>query len=173
MYLKITGSLLILLSCSYAGWSYGERYRRRLESLREWEKLLRMMDGEIRCRKVPLADAFIHIGMRLPGMFAGLCTEISDSLALRDGRTFRQMWETGVDTCLKNGSLTGEDCRMIKEFGSQIGYLDVRMQEAVIDQAVQLAGMQTAKLERTVSEKQKISRMLGVSAGICCVVMLI
>lgn len=173
MYLEIIGSVLILGSSTYAGWLHGERYRKRLESLREWKKILRMIEGEMRYRKVPLGDVFAHVKAKTSGAFSDWLSWLASMLEGYSGKTFRQLWEEGIDVWLTDGDFTGEDIAMMKELGNQMGYLDIRMQESVINQAVVQVETKISMLEQSLSEKQKISRMLGVSIGIFCVVLLV
>lgn len=172
MYLKIIGSILILGSSTYAGWLFGERYRKRLNGLLEWKKLLRMIEGEMRYRKVPLGDIFTHVKSRTSGTFSDWLSWMARMLGGYSGRTFRELWEEGIDTYLTDSDFAREDIAMMKELGSQLGYLDIQMQETAIGHAVLQLEAKISELEQAAAEKQKISRTLGVSAGIFCVVIL-
>lgn len=170
MYVKLAGSILVLLSLSYAGWSAGERGRQRIRMLSEWRKLLALMEGEVRCCQIPLAEVFAHAGSRSYGAFAAWLTWLSGELERYGGKTFRQIWEEGIERYLRDTPLKEADLLEIRELGSQLGFLDVRMQESVLQQeSVQLAHT-IAELEKAFPQKQKLCRMLGVSAGLFCIV---
>lgn len=171
MYIKLLGSLMVVGAASWIGFLFGDRYEQRIAVLREWRKTLCFIEGEVRHCRVPFAEVFAHVGRRSGKVFAPWLFWLSEELERYEGKLFCQIWEDGVKKYLEHTVLKPSDLDQIIELGNQLGGLDIKMQEALLDQAVQQLDYEIGELERTLSQKQRVSRLLGISAGIFCVVM--
>ena len=96
---------------------------------------------------------------------------LSEELEQYEGKSFCRIWEEGVRKYLEHTALKVSDLDQIMELGNQLGFLDTKMQEGLLCQAIRQLDYDIGELERTLSQKQRVSRLLGISAGIFCVVM--
>ena len=59
--LRLMGTVLVLFSCTALGWSRSMALQKRLEQLREVEKMVHLILGEITYRKETLPEALLRI----------------------------------------------------------------------------------------------------------------
>lgn len=59
--LRLMGTVLVLFSCTALGWSRSMTLQKRLGQLREVEKMVHLILGEITYRKETLPEALLRI----------------------------------------------------------------------------------------------------------------
>lgn len=171
MYIKMLGSLMVLGASAWTGFWLGDRYYQRVAMLRQWRKTLCFIEGEVRYCQVPLAEVFARVGKRSGKNCGPWMLWLSEELEQYEGKSFCRIWEDGVRKYLEHTALKASDLDQIMELGNQLGFLDTKMQEGLLCQAIRQLDYDILELERTLSQKQRVSRLLGISAGIFCVVM--
>ena len=91
--LKIAGAVLVIFSCSALGYSKSIHMTRRLQQLREIEKMVFLILGEITYRREALPEALGTVAYRLPEPLAGFLKEVSEAAGQYQGRAFRKFSE--------------------------------------------------------------------------------
>lgn len=83
--LKIAGAVLVIFSCSALGYSKSIHMTRRLQQLREIEKMVFLILGEITYRREALPEALGTVAYRLPEPLAGFLKEVSEAAGQYQG----------------------------------------------------------------------------------------
>ena len=172
---KVLGSLLVFLAAAGLGTAKSMEYRGRIRTLAEMRRLFLLLDGEIRSSRTPVPDAFLHMSSRMQEEYQAFLLELSEELNRMGGEQFRELWCRVLAQHFGGGrmDLKKEDLELLASFGDVFGYLDTQMQldairlmqEQLLERMSSLAGNCTSQM--------RLARLMGVSAGIFLVLILI
>ncbi|MEG1505793.1 MAG: stage III sporulation protein AB [Lachnospiraceae bacterium] len=166
MFLKIAGMILILASTSSMGFMAGMDAQKHLDELLYIRQFLRLMGGEIKCRKQPLAETFSHMSSHLREPYRQWILQLSKSLLARECISFSEMWDKSVRKELADIRLTKKEKDGFAAFGGQIGYLDTEMQLGMIDLYLEQLERDADKIRRELFAKKRLYHCLGIMSGV-------
>ena len=127
--LKIAGAVLVIFSCSALGYSKSIHMTRRLQQLREIEKMVFLILGEITYRREALPEALGTVAYRLPEPLAGFLKEVSEAAGQYQGACFQEIFREKAKTYLSGTALCPKDLEEFLQLGAYLGYLDITMQK--------------------------------------------
>lgn len=181
---KILGGICVVLAASGYGYSRGLEYKRHAEELEYLSRLIRQMAGEIRYTKAPLAEVCSRMKSRAREPYRGWLAELAHALEMRNSSglaglwtrgdgSLEELWRDAVRSSLAQLNLDGEERKELENLGSQMGCIDVRMQEeTLLWYAGRLEECQK-RLAGEAAEKQRLCNILGVTGGLFLVILLI
>ena len=155
--LKIAGAVLVIFSCSALGYSKSIHMTRRLQQLREIEKMVFLILGEITYRREALPEALGTVAYRLPEPLAG----------------FQEIFREKAKTYLSGTALCPKDLEEFLQLGAYLGYLDITMQKNTITLYLEQLKREMENLQREMPAKQKLYRSMGTLGGIFLAIMLL
>lgn len=171
--LKMTGAVMVFISCWGMGYHRSLEYRKRIRDLLMWKKFLLMLRGEIRYARTTLPEAFRTIGQRLEHAIGYFLLEVADAMEGQQGERMQHLWDAGLNHMQSGCSLSKEDIRSFQRLGGQLGYLDRDMQLSTIDFHVeQLEGL-VKTLQEQQGRQSRVCHCLGIFAGVMLNLMLI
>lgn len=124
LFLKILGSILVICGCFLLGINIGQGMNKRLSELKELERIIGMLEGELRYRRNPLRQCFENISMRCSAPFAEWLNHIVDQMKICKNN-FLDIWNMGMDRLRivkREGrlNLKNEDIDEIKHIGNAL-----------------------------------------------------
>lgn len=160
------GLLMVIAACTAMGFRLSMDLNRRVNSLKELQKLMELLKGEIRYAAIPLEEAFVAMAGRCPEPFCSFFMRIAEEMEKRDGRTLAIILEENekwlrVGTELKNSDIKAFVCA-----GGRLGYLDMEMQLRTIDVYLEELEKECAAAEEEYQGKGKVYRCLGFMSGL-------
>lgn len=173
MYAKIVGCICIVLASAGYGYSQGMEYKRYVEEVEYLCRLIRQMAGEMSYTKAPLAEVCIRMKNRVRQPYETWLFHLAEEMEKRGGMNLAFLWSKMAEEYLKELSLEKEEWEELKNLGSQMGYLDIRMQE---DTLLWYAGKLEERqkiLSAELAEKRRLCNLLGVTGGIFLVILLL
>lgn len=173
MYLKIIGSLLIIMACSGYGFSKGKEYKKHLDELDELRRIVLMFESEISYSKMPLGELAGRISRKVDNPYKKWLGRLSFSLSKEANESLSEIWKREAEILLTELSLKKEEQEDLKNLGIQIGNFNIQMQENSFRWYAMQLEEQRMKLAGEVSEKQRLCNSLGVLTGIFLVILLI
>lgn len=173
MLFKLTGSLVVILSCSFLGFILSRDCIRRPQQLRELQTLLQMFENQISYLSDVLTEAFERIsrvGSYETALIFGRAAEIlrSDS-----SKSASAAWEEAVRQSIKHTALNREDEEVLVEFGRVLGSTDLDGQIRNIRLAMESLRMQEKKAEDSRIKNETMYKSLGILGGIAVVIVLL
>lgn len=171
MYLKILGSLLVILGAAAWGASASGELRKRLEELEYLERIIWQINGEMSYTKAPLGEVFRRVEKRIREPYRSWLAGIRKEMEGRAGLDFGSLWEKRTGRDLKGTFLKKEDRDELAGLGHQMGYLDVRMQEETLSWYAGRLARERQELLAGLKEEQRILGCLSVAGGIFLVVL--
>ncbi|HEX3077522.1 MAG TPA: stage III sporulation protein AB [Lachnospiraceae bacterium] len=173
MAIKMLGAILIILSSCGIGFYFSTVLKDRIEDLKELDKIIRILRGDIRYANTPIPEAVEALAYRTEGYYKQFLLTVSDELNKLEGKTLKEIWQKCVDMELKETSLSKKDKMLLTRFGENLGYLDKEMQLNTIDLYItQIQGELDDAIDN-VKEKVRLYNMLGVMGGIFITIVLI
>lgn len=169
--MKIIGAVFVLFASGGIGFLYARELMRRNKEIEELCRLLKMILGDIRYMRSTLPEAIARAKKRHGGSYQLFLCEVEECLQEASGTTFSQIWEMSMKRGLRTGALNEEDKQKLIHFGESISSADretiILHFEQYIDELQQI----NQELKRTVKDKVKLYRSLGVLSGIFLIVL--
>lgn len=160
--------LAILLASSYIGFLISDKYKRRVEELKEIKKGLHIFETKIRYTGEPIPEIFSELSMNLDKNIGKLFKDASHRM---QEKTAKDAWQEAINN-LKT-SMTKEDKEVLKGLGKLLGKTDIEGQVSQIDLTSNFMDSQIEKAEKELLKNDKLYRTLGVVSGLALVIILI
>ena len=172
MYLKIIGSLLVVMSSALLGFYFAYKEEFRIKDLSELKKALGILKSEIEFARTPLPEAFLHISERVEKSVGGIFYEMANKLSKKGSDSISDIWTEVFLESTKKTYFASEDLELICSFGKTLGYLDAQMQSNTIAMITDNIDTKIQFLTELSIKNKKMYRSLGVLGGILlCVVL--
>jgi len=153
----------------------GLQYKERIRILLQLRKMLLLMDGEIRSRHTPLPEAICRLTGKTEEPCRAFLQTLNELFREQQQEVFSVLWRRAVEEKLDvdESPLKKEDLELIKDFGEMFGCPDVRMQLDAIHFLQEQLLDRIGELSSVCSSKMRISKLMGVSAGIFLLIILL
>ena len=170
--MKMAGALLIIGMTSIWGILKAENTKRQLENMKELQRIISMIQSEIRYSKAFLGEIFENIGQGVREPFRSWLLEMSRQTNSFTGKSLGDIWQSSVEINLDALGFPVYIFESLKQLGNQLGYADVQVQMRLLD-------LYQEHLERTIREmhdqvqtKVRLYHCLGVMSGLFVAVLL-
>ena len=173
MWIKLVGCIVIMGSAVLLGMYYGNCLTRRLAALRQLYQAMQLLKGEICYRHATLSEAFTEVGRRCGHDVGAWMEALGRKIMDRRSATFMELWLSAVETISRQGAFSQEDIGLLREFGKNLGYLDLQMQENRILFFMEQLDVQMKELLDTMKERQRLYRTLSILGGCFLIVVLL
>ena len=166
MFLKLTGSVCVLVAC--VGFvreilRTGNLHRKMLESLIEMTELLA---AEIRYERLPIQDALLQ-------EISIVLLHIVEQMKKGSGTEFVTIWEQAFREAQKDLFLKSEELDEVCRIGKHLGFLDQTQQEQHLKGCAKRLQRMQEQVQKELEEKKRIYRYLGMAAGIFVILVLV
>ncbi len=173
MIMKITGAILIIVSCGMGGMLYSNRYIYRLESLKSLSICIEMLRSEIVYGHTPLTQASKTIAEKISGPVADIFNDFSDLLAAKKGYTASQAFQRALDKNSAGLCVNVEEMNLFKTMGKMIGTSDTENQEKSLNL---LSRQLEVLIDKSMTDRDKnvkMYRSLGLLGGLGLAILLL
>ncbi|MBQ2865426.1 MAG: stage III sporulation protein AB [Clostridia bacterium] len=164
--LKITGIILIVVSCSAIGISAGRHYKQRTDGIRSFIDAFRLAKAEIVFKNLPLADVYKELESQCSGMAKDFFKKI------------RQKAQNPKSFTEDLGDMLGSDLKEperaeITNIMSVMGRYDSTNQAELIDKSILRLEEYYKQAQEELAKNGKLSSAFGVTCGIVIAVLLL
>ncbi|SHM84924.1 stage III sporulation protein AB [Anaerosporobacter mobilis DSM 15930] len=173
MVAKIIGAILVIVSSGGIGLYFSIILKERISDLKELNKLIIILRGEIRYASTPLPEAVSNLAYRTDGEYRRFLLAVAEEIDKQEGKSFGDIWNGCVEKELVDTSLNKKDKLLLTRLGENLGYLDKEMQLNTIDLYITQIQGELDDAVDGVKEKVRLYNMLGVMAGIFITIVLI
>ena len=165
MYLKIIGSLFLMLSATAIGFLKADELKQRVRCLQELKRMMVFLQGELRFHRASLPEAFENVSERVEEPFRQFLKHLAERLETREADGFDVVWSEMSEQLLQKEGFVKEDRQLLEMLQSSLGYLDLKMQTETLNLAVLQVedAIRLAKEQQTV--KGKLDQTMGVTFG--------
>ena len=170
---KAAGALLVFGSSCAIGWYMAERIRMRTEELRELERALLLLKGDIRYAKTALPEAIDKLARYHEGSFTEFFRSVSEAMLEYSGISLTEIWRGQAEELLKTTALNGRDREFVAGLGDILGVPDAMLQQNTLDLAVMRIREEINAASGKEKEKMYLCRALGVLGGLFLTILLL
>ena len=152
----------------------------RVLALREMERILAYLEGELRCRHSMLAEALYNVSFKSPAPYSSWLFELmktvegqSKNVDKDDFVDFYTMWCQSLDN-LRLGTLLGaKDISLFYGVGKALGYLDIESQQMNLNLEREHIHSYVLELDKDISLRMKNAIILCFLGGLMTVIALL
>ena len=171
--LKAAGAILVIFSCSAFGYSKSLVLSGRLRQLREIEKMVFLILGEITYKREALPEALYGVAVKLQDPVSCVFEEGSKAAGAYQGACFQEIFRERAETYLGHCALTKKDLEEFVQLGEYLGYLDITLQKNTVSLYLEQLKKEIEDLQRELPTKQKLYQSMGTLGGIFLAIMLL
>lgn len=171
--LKLPGMILVVFSCAALGWNQSMAIENRLRQLREIEKLVHLMLGEMTYRKEALPEVLLNISKKAAPPFDEFFREAAQQAGLYQGERFSDIFRKQAEKSLKKSNLTAKELEEFIQLGEYLGWLDMDMQRNTMTLYLEQLKGDILALSGEIPVRQKLCRSIGVMAGVFLAIILL
>lgn len=173
IWLKVLGSLLVLLASGSCGLQVAANYRRRPQELASLRTGLQLLETEIVYGSTPLPQALERVAAGLTGTAAGLYRRSAAALLNGRGVTGSEGWNRALTEVYPRSALTVEDLEALRLLGLSLGASDRQDQVKHLTLCRERLAHQEAQARDQADRYAKIWSYAGVLSGLLVVLVLL
>ncbi len=169
--MKLVGAFFVLFASGGIGFLFAQELVRRNKEMEELCQLLKTILGDIRYMRSTLPEAIGRAKKRHNGTYQLFLSEMEERLQQAQEGTFSQIWKVSVQNGLCTAALQDEDKQKMIRFGEAISSAEREMIILSFEQYIDELQHGIQEAQRTIKDKVKLYRSLGVLSGIFLVVL--
>lgn len=167
------GALCVVFATSYVGIEYSKNIQRRIRQLSELKKIFLDLYSDVEYGSCTLLESFQRIAKKQEPLYQNLLTDICAGMEKGNGMPFGIIFSDSIERILAESALRDSDKKGLMQLGRQLGNTQRNGQLRILQIYLQELESLIEELEKTKQEKQKLSRILGVSSGVLIVILLL
>ena len=167
MILRISGFLLLLLSCGSFGFSAANQIKDRLQAIYDFVHLLEVMKAELSYRLTPLPALFRNLAVRF-SRFEDIANGFADCMEGQVSPNLRACMQ--IATGKQKGKGATDEYFLL--LADSLGNFDLDGQIKELDMLQRQIQKQITELEREQASKIRLCRTLGLCAGVGIAILL-
>lgn len=171
--LKITGVCIVLAGMLGLGLSINAERAQHISYLKDWSRLLEIMENEIAFQRSTLPEICYRIGHHHKIRQSEFVLQLDELIKSNQGLTFGDCWKSKITQILKQQRLKKDEIQLLEEVGNNLQYEDHKMQMRTMQNVRECLEKKIAQEEKEKQEKGKITMCLSCVCGIIMTVILL
>lgn len=171
--LRLLGGICLLTGSVGMGWSWREYLKQEVAQLYEMRQIMKMFQSEITYSHVPLQEACRRISGQVREPYKEAFLKIHEHMLRNNGEKFEEIWKEQIKVCMQQLAVRGEEKRFLYEFGTNVGFMDERMQVEVLEQLMDKLQLAIDRQERELANKCRVVMSISVLGGLMLTILLI
>lgn len=157
------------------GLLYALTLKGRIDNLKELQRILNYVVGEITYKQSVLSEAFLGASIKSREPFRSWLCKLGESLLREEyaDSSFYEVYESTLDDIRIGTRLRKTDMDILRSVGQAFGYLDVNTQRMSIKFEQDNLAEVIRQAESEVTNKSRISVVIGALSGIMVIIVLI
>ncbi len=168
MIIKTILLIAIFLFCSYAGIITSERYKKRVEELKEMKKGFLNLETKMKYTYDLLPEILKEVAI---GFHKNISDIFKNASFYMKEKSAKEAWEEAIENSKTN--MNKEDIEVLKGLGKLLGKTDIEGQLSQIELTNEFIETQIEKAEKELQKNEKLYKTLGSVSGLALVILLI
>lgn len=169
--IRLVGAVFLAGGGAALGFGAVRRLERRVQVLNQMSLGLNMIRRELDWRMSPLPDLLSLASRETKGEVSDFFRLCSIGVRNLNGRPFRQIWQQGLEAAQLR--MESEDFAVVEQLGSVLGRYDSGNQRQALEEAIARLDEQRKEAADQRNRLGKVYGMLGLTAGVFLVILLI
>lgn len=173
MFVKVFGCIFVIAATTLTGMLRAGKIREEYGQMRNLQRLLCMMESEIRYAHTHLGEIFLHVSRRVQEPYKSWLLDMEHKMRAADSGALEMIWRQAAGERLSGCGLPKKELERLIQLGSQLGVVDLKLQ-------LQMLALYQEQLRLSMEEawdgmgaKVRLCHCLGVMSGLLVAVMLI
>lgn len=173
MPVKLAGCLLVIGAAALMGMRKGETIQNQYRQMKYLQRLLCMMESEIRYAHAHLGEVFRDMSGSLKEPYREWLLSVRDAMEEKNGGDFEGIWEKKTVECLKKSGLPEKELCRLSRLGGQLGASDLELQLRILGLYQEQLNLETEEIREEMHVRVRLCHCLGVLGGMLVAVLLI
>lgn len=173
MLVKLFGCLLVIAATTLAGIVYAGSIQERYRQMKYLQRLIYMIESEIRYAHTYLGEIFLHVSRRVREPYKGWLLTMERKMGQMDSGAFDVIWGQAVEEHLRYSGLPPKELERLIQLGSQLGITDLELQLKVLALYQEQLGLNIEEVREGMRTKVRLCHCLGVMSGLLVAVLLL
>lgn len=173
MLLKISGCLLVIAATTLAGMVYAGRIQEQYRQMKYLQRLIYMIESEIRYAHTYLGEIFLHVSRRVQEPYKGWLIAMEQKMGQMDSGAFDAIWGQAVEKNLRYSGLPSKELERLIQLGGQLGVMDLNLQLKVLALYQEQLCLSMEEVREGMRTKVRLCHCLGVMSGLLVAVLLL
>lgn len=169
---KVFGAMFIVFSTSAYGFVKCRELNNRMMQLKEIEKIIFLLKGEIEFGHTPIPEAFENVAQRCQTGLKGILTDFSAKLQ-KGNKDLRENWKEYMEKELKSLDLSRQEIIDFVQLGEILGLNEWDTQIKVLSTYENGLKRDIDELSESLPSKTKVYRSLGIMCGIIITIIIV
>lgn len=169
--IKYTILIILLLSSSYMGVLISQKYRNRVKELKELKSALAIFATKIKLTYEPIPQIFEELGNKKNTNAPNITNLFKIANKKMEELPAGEAWLEALE--IGNTNLKKEDIEIVQGLGSLLGKVDLEGQINEIQLVDNFLNAQIEKAEEEKKKSEKMYKILGITAGLAIVIILV
>ncbi len=170
---KIASLIIIFVSFSYAGFIYGESFRKREQQLKECNKILLMLKNEIVFLYSPIEEAFGKVSKKCSEPMQHILLNLRAKLIDGNAESIYEAAKEEYNKVKEHLYFEKSDVCLFSDFFKSLGESTIDGQKALFDITEEELKISIKEAHELTKRNVKLYRYVGVCAGFIIVIFLI
>ena len=165
--------LSIIALCSILGYSFGERYKKRVYSLRELRRAVLQLQNEILFTYTPLPEAIEHVYEKSTGDTKMFFSDLADILRKGSCVSVYAAYTSVYEKYRDKLFLSSSDELLLSDLFKSLGEVDIIGHEKIFTMFLETVKGPIEESEDLMKKNLKMYRYLGVCVGLGIVIIIL
>lgn len=172
MEMKWCGGMLVMVGSICVGIWFRLQYLQRLHTLKEIQRGVSLLKGEIEYGRTPLPEACLSVSLRIRGSSQIFFRLMSEELQ-RGGGTVDEIWRQTMKHVFEHRQLGQRDYEELGRLGNTLGYMDVELQVRTMELCMKRLEESISAYEKERKNQTRLYPVIGTFFGfLLCLVLI-
>ena len=163
--IKILGIVLIIGSSTILGFSYGEKFKKRVKELKDLQQGIYVIKSEINFTRSLLPDALHKVYEKCDGPIGGIFLRASELLKTNEEKDVYSCFSQSLKEKKEELALTKGDIGIFMDFTKSLGEMDIEGHNDMLALTLENLKKAVENAEDNIDKNVKMYRYLGFSFG--------
>ena len=169
---KIVGVVLIFTGCAGLGGWYGREFRRQIQVLKTWCRILELFLSEIRYSRCTLPECCMRVSKRVEEPYKDIFSGIYLASCENTGESFGELCKRVLEEGLAEECAAKEDKELFMECFVSSGYEEDCLQLRSFEATKEELDKKVLDLEAEIASKCRLALSLGSMSGLLLIILL-
>lgn len=171
--LRWVGVLAIFSACAGMGFHLSERLAARIICMEQLYDMLQHIRGQMRCTLQPLPELFLAVAGESRPPVDDFLRKLSLDMDKQESLPLSELWSRHLNMAGFQKLLEEEDFRRLELLGSELGRLDLQMQENLLALFSERWETKLSRLRAAAVQDRRICCRLGIGLGLLVPILLL
>lgn len=170
--IRAAGGAIVILAGVLLGFASARDLEKEYLQMRELQRILYMIHGEIRYARSFLSETFRLVAETAEEPYRSWMKNLYRKMEEPEDECFSAMWRASVEEDLKGLAVRKEEKRLLAELGKYFGGADIKTQLRHLEFYGEHLEEEMKRRKESLGARQRLCKVLGTSGGVFLAILL-